>query len=274
MSGHPRAESRPIIGGGFALLIGLAGLAGACVYQGTPDSSGTPRVASTARPGGGTPSPTGSAAGLPAVVYVLTPLGVNLREAPDPASARITTVRQSVQLDVTEGRRVGSQFWLHVRAHQSGVEGWVLNDPELVIDIAVSQAIDTANGVSLLFPSAWTRRVDDPTTTSFLGPATGGETLIVQVVDDPARFRAVPTGGGQPVRDEQLDVYGRTVIMTVYRTPNGFEMAVKVRPLEKDKDKDKRQILFLYQQFGATRTEADPALFKKILSSVVIAAAG
>ena len=263
--------SRGIIGAALGALA-----LGGCVYQGTPDADTTPRVTSTARAGGNLSSPSpspspGATAGAPAAVYVLTPLGVNIREGPDPSAARVTLVRQGVQLDVSESRKVGSQQWLHVKTHTSSVEGWVLNDPDLIIDIPVSQAIDTQNGLSLLFPASWTRRTDDPATTSFLGPATGGETLIVQVVDDVAKYRPVPTGGGQALRDEQLDVYGRTVIMTVYRVTAGFEMAVRIHPLDKDKDKDRRQFLFLYQQYGSNRTEADPALFKRILSSVVIA---
>jgi hypothetical protein len=200
---------------------------------------------------------------------VLTALGLNLRERPDPSANRITTLRQAVQLDVMDAKTVGAQTWLHVKAHSGTTDGWVLNDPALIIDIPVAQAIDTSNGYSILYPQDWSRTADDPATTSFAGST--GDSMSVKVVDDPGKYPQVPTGGGQPVRDEQVDIYGRTAVMNIFRTGGGFEFAAKVAPLDKDKDKDHRHFLFDFQQAG--RPNPEPGRFKQFLGSVVIAPA-
>ena len=73
------------------------------------------------------------------------------------------------------------------------------------------------------------------------------------------------------MRDEQVDIYGRTAVMNIFRTGGGFEFAAKVAPLDKDKDKDHRHFLFDFQQAG--RPNPEPGRFKQFLGSVVIAPA-
>src|SRR5204862_6072965 len=92
----------------------LAACAGGSANAPTP---ATASAAATARP-----SPSASFKAGP--VWVLTPVGLNMRASPDTSAQRLATLQQGVELDVLD-RQPGAQSWLKVRAHDSGtVVGW------------------------------------------------------------------------------------------------------------------------------------------------------
>src|SRR5436853_303922 len=81
--------------------------------------------------------------GLPKAVWVLTPLGLHIRADASTGAAVVATAGEGTELDVSETRQAGDQTWLHVKS-EGGAEGWVLNDPTLVIATPVYTHIDTA----------------------------------------------------------------------------------------------------------------------------------
>jgi len=132
-----------------ASLAAAALLPAAC--SGSAGSGHTASSAATASP----PRPSAATPDL-SPVWVLTPVGLNMRAQPDTTAERLATLGQGTQLDVLD-RQSGAQTWLKVRGHDRGtVVGWVLDTPELLIHRSVASHYDGARGWSVLFPTEWT----------------------------------------------------------------------------------------------------------------------
>jgi Bacterial SH3 domain len=227
-----------------------------CVISSSTSPTPIPSIVVTSRPGAATPTPELTKA------WVLTPLGLNVRQDADLQSTRLSTLPQSLEMEVTESRKVGGQTWLHVRAQSGRVEGWVLDSPELVIHRAVAQHIDA--GWSVLFPDKWAFKEGNPATFTSPPSDPDGGLLLIQTGDDPARLLGTPLASGKEVRAEApIEVYGKTTFITIYQLEaGGFEFATTV------KSDSKKAFLFDFRQ--SARAEADTTLFKQLLSSVTL----
>jgi hypothetical protein len=241
-------------------ILGLAGVAAlllACSSgkQGNTASGATVIVK--------TPPPSASPSGGGSV-WVLAPVGLNLRSEPSASSARVATAARGVQLDVLGSQASGGQTWLHVRSHEAGTEGWVLDQPDLLIHRAVNLHFDSTDGWSILFPAEWTLSAGNPAT--FTGT---GESLLVQVAPQAAGLPASPGAAGRDLRDEgPVDVYGATTFLTVYElNGGGFEYDDVAKFAGGTNQPAARAILFRFHESAAG---ADTSLFKQLLASVVV----
>jgi hypothetical protein len=232
---------------------------GSCVFSegiGRPQPS--PKPTQSPQLVQGTPSPSG-----PPAVWVLAPVGVNLRQDPDTAAPRLTTLRQGAQLDILDSRSVGSRKWLRVRTQSGQFEGWVLDDPELIIKVPVDLHIDSTPGgnYSVLAPRAWTLKPGNPTTyTSPPSDPEGGE-MLIQSGADLDKLPATPTVPAKEQRQEVIEVYGKTGFLTVYKVDaGGWQFVSKIKFKN-------RAYLFLYR---ATKGDGPTDFFKQLLSSVII----
>jgi len=201
-------------------------------------------------------------------VWVVSPVGLNVRSAPDVQAERLATLVQAVRLDISERRTVGSDTWLHVKSEGGNAEGWVLDRPDLVIHRAVSLHVEQATGYSVLFPAEWSPVSGNPAT--FTGPSgRGGGSLLIQTSDDLAKLMPSPVSPGQEVRQESpIEVYGRTTFITLYKmNAGGFEYDVRLQF-----PKSKAAYLFSFKQ--PTGPDADTSLFKQILASVIVPGEG
>ncbi len=196
-------------------------------------------------------------------VWVLTPVGLNVRAEPDPQSQRVATLTQGAKLDVQQSRKFGTQTWLRVRSQSGQVDGWVLDDPDLVIHRAVSQHVESTAGYSNLFPATWTLKSGNPATMTSPPSDPEGGSLLIQSTDDVDKLLATPDSAGKELRQESpIEVYGKTTYLTVYQLDaGGYEFAVRVKFA-------KSAYLFLYKQ--SARPQADTSLFKTLLSSVIV----
>ncbi len=231
----------------------------------------------------GKPSPRTSARSSPAArtsptppfpksVWVLTPLGLNVRADASTSAAKLATVAQGAELSVKDSRMVDSETWLSVHSATAGVDGWVLDRADLVIHLAVSLHIDAALGYSLVFPKTWDLKEGNPTVVT--GPPTdpdGGQ-LLVQEAKDPSQLQSVPTTPGRELRQEgPLEVYGVTTFATIYKLDTGgFEFATQVRWTGSPPGSvTPRAYLLLYRQ--SARSEPDTSLYKQLLAGVAFA---
>lgn len=244
-------KSVPIIEA-LALLVLVTGCGlGDSTPAPTPSVQPSPQVAATP-----SPPPAGSTA-----VYSLPTQGLNLHTAPGRDAPAVTMVRQGVQLDVLASQVVGTETWLHVRAHdKTDVEGWALKDPGLETDTPVDLHTDATLAYSILFPKGWTFKEDSPGQQSFASPSADGR-LIIQVATDIDKLPPVPSTPGQTERQEgPVEVYGKSPVITFYKlTAGGYELAV--------------HFLFAtgraFQLIFRTPT-SDSMLFKQLLASAVI----
>lgn len=240
-----------VSGAGALLLISCVATDGVGPRQASPTRTQSPQVVISPVPSG------------PPAVWVLAPVGVNLRQDADAGSQRLTTLRQGAQLDLLDSRKVGSKTWLHVKTQSGTFEGWVLDDPELVIKIAVDLHIDSTPGgnYSVLAPRAWAVKSGNPATfTSPPSDPEGGE-LLIQTASDVDKLPATPTVPAKEQRQEVVEIYGKTSFLTVYKADaGGWQFVTKVKFKN-------RAYLFLYR---ATKGDGPTDLYKQLLGSVII----
>ena len=233
-----------------------------CVFN----PSSTPGTASAGRQVVTEPPPTVNST---TAVWVVTPLGLNMHSSADVNASVIATVAQGVRLDISEKTTVaGSGTWLHVKS-EGGTEGWVLDQPDLVIHRQVSQHVETSGGWSMLFPTDWSPVSGNPATfTGGSGP--GGGSMLVQTAADPTQIVPTPISPGHELRQESpVEVYGRTTYLTVYKLDaGGFEFDVKTQF-----PKTKVAYLFDFKEPGGTG-DGDTSLFKQLLASVIVPGEG
>lgn len=203
------------------------------------------------------PTPTG-----PAVVWVLSPIGLNVHATADLQGARVAILAQGAPLTVVEQRQAAGQTWLHIRTQSGLVEGWILDSADTVIHRSISQHLDS--GWSILFPEKWTFKEGNPATfTSPPGDPDGG-VLLVQTSDDPNKLLTTPLTAGNELREEApVEVYGKTTFTTIYQlSAGGFEFATTVR------SDSKKAFLFDFKQ--SSRPQPDTTLFNQLLASVIL----
>ena len=246
--------SRIIRGASLASLTAAGVLLAAC-------SGGSANVRSPATASAPiTARPTPSASVDTGPVWVLTPVGLNLRASPDTSSQRLATLQQGVELDVLD-RQAGAQTWLKVRGHESGtVVGWVLDTPELLIHRSVGLHFDPNQGWSTLFPTEWTLS-SAGTQTTFTG---SGQVMSVVLGNDLSNLPATPLSAGKEVRQESpVEIYGKTTYITVYQLDSGgfeYDSSGKFSPT--------KSLLFTFRDAAAR--SSDTSLFKQLLASVIV----
>jgi SH3 domain-containing protein len=244
----------------LALAAALGLLASAGCLSPASSGGGTPASSSRSPSAAATASPAGQ---QPSAVWVLNPVGVNVRSGPDTSADRVTTLTQGARLDVVGQQVANGQTWLHVQSTSGQVQGWVLDRADLLIHVEVAQHIEPA-GWSILFPKAWDLQTGNPTT--FTGPPSDpeGGALLVQTSNSTDHLLSTPrTAGGEVRQESPLEVYGKTTYLTVYKLDaGGWEFAVR---LQYDAN---RAFLFDYRQ--SQRPDADTSLFKQLLTSVIV----
>jgi len=162
-----------------------------------------------------TPSPTLQA------VWILWPLGVNVHQSPATDAPVAAAAEQTQELDVDGSRVVDGKTWLQVHsASDETLKGWVLDDPGLVIHRSIDLQINSDQSWSMAFPTGWNvmpaSGPSGPTT------ATGdGQTLTVDVESPNFTFKA--PAGWTFVKDQEIELYGKTTPLATYKTPTGYE---------------------------------------------------
>jgi hypothetical protein len=232
--------------------LGLAALAACTLNPTSSNTASAPRVEVTRVPA--TPNAPANA------VWVLTPIGVNVRSGPDINSAKLAVIAQGARLDVSERQKAAGQTWLHVKSQSGQVEGWVLDSSDTVIHREVSQHVEQG-AYSNLFPAEWQLNSGNPATMA--APSGGAEqaSLMIQTAPDQGQLPATPIKPGQELRQESdLDLYGHATFLTVYKlNGGGYELAVKTKC---------KTLAYLldYQEGG--HSQPDTSLFKALLSSM------
>lgn len=205
-----------------------------------------------------TPSPSS-----PPAVWVLAPVGVNLRQDPDTAANRLTTLRQGAQLDILESRTVGSRKWLRVRTQSGQFEGWIVDDPDLIVKVPVELHIDSSatGNYSVLAPRGWAVKTGNPSTYTSPPSDPEGAEMLIQTAPDLDKLPSTPTAAAKEQRQEQVEVYGKTGFLTVYKVDaGGWQFASKLKFKN-------RAYLFL---FRTTKGDGVTDFFKQLLSSVIV----
>ena len=190
-------------------------------------------------------SPSPSPSPLVRAVWVLSPLGLNLRDNPDASAKILASIPQGTQVTATDFR-AGTPGWYHV-AYQ-GTTGWIAAKALTSVHPQLAYA-SAAAGYYLLYPSSWqlTDRVPDieidgpgvtpvlpqpgtpapsPTSTAVAGPQ-----LLVHEAKDVNSLGNTPTTPGSLLATDSIEVYGITVVQRTYTlTGNaGLESDVKLK---------------------------------------------
>ena len=201
------------------ILLVVVGLAACDLNPPEPQAQPPPHLITSP---GSTVSPTPALS----AVWILWPLGVNVHGSPATTAPVAATADQTQQLDVDKVQTVGGKPWLQVHSpDDQALKGWVLDDPGLVIHQAVSLQINSDQSWSMVAPPAWTVTLaSGPTGASTISGA--GITMTVDVEAPTPKF----TAPGTFLHDQQIEVYGKTTLLSTYRLADGsYELDARVK---------------------------------------------
>ncbi|HEV3231325.1 MAG TPA: SH3 domain-containing protein [Candidatus Dormibacteraeota bacterium] len=184
------------------------------------------------------PSPSPSA--FLRAVWVLSPIGVNLREGPDRTAKVLNSVPQGTQVTAT-GFSPGDPGWYQVTFN--GQAGWIAAKGLTSVHPQLAYASSGA-GYYLLYPSGWqvTDRGADVEIVGAGGsqapapgasaaiPAPTGPRVYIHEGKDVDSVGNTPTSAGSVLSRDQVEVYGITTLEAVYSlTGGGVEADVRLK---------------------------------------------
>jgi hypothetical protein len=192
------------------------------------------------------PSPVDVLRGL----WVLSPLGLNLRDQPDTSAKVLASVPQGTQLTADQFR-AGDPGWYHV--DYQGVKGWLAataphsNPTRPLVTTHPQLAYGSlAAGYFLLYPSTWTVvdhtpdvEIDAPGAQPITAPSPGASPahgpvtaprLVVHTGKDSDSLGATPTTPGSLLNTITTEVYGITCVERTYSlNGGGIEADIKLQ---------------------------------------------
>jgi Bacterial SH3 domain len=244
---------------GRHVILGLVSVIAVAACSPLP-SSGSP-TASAPRTYGGQPAPSPLTI---TEVWVLSPVGLNLRSDAGTSAQAIGQVNWGERLVVSESRDVGGDRWLHVK-RSTGEEGWVVarfKGEDTVATRAMSQHFADGGLYHNLFPADWALQKGNPSTFTAPPSDKSRSSMLIQTADDASKLQPTPLMPGKPVRDQgPVLVYGITEYFTIYQLDaGGFEFDLKMQA-------SKTGYLFNFRQVGS---QPDPAVFVMLLGTVVL----
>jgi hypothetical protein len=243
--------------------VAAAGIAGCSLSPGPSGQSGG--AASSSRHPTPLPSAAGGRGG--SAVWVLSAVGLNVHGKADETADRVTTLGQGARLLVEGSQKKGSQVWLHVKSESGQTEGWVLDDPQLVIHREIKEYDDPQSAYAFFYPTGWVAQPGNPATFTAPGGDPTGGVLAIQYADDVAKLPQVPLSPGRESSGNEpskpIEVYGVTAFPAVYQTTGGgWEYLV---------EKKIGSRVFLFDFKHPDRPQPDVTLFEQLLSSVTVA---
>jgi hypothetical protein len=233
------------------ILLVAVGLAACDLNPPEPQSQPPPHFIASPEPSV-TPSPTLLA------VWVLWPLGVNVHQAPATTAAVAGAADQSQELDVDSSRAVDGKTWLQVHSSDGALKGWVLDDPGLLIHRHIDLQIDTDQSWSMAFPTGW--NVDPSSGPTGATTLTGdGQTMTIDVEVPTPKF----TAPGAFVKDQEVELYGKTTVLSTYRLADGSYEFVLRRAWDAQ-----RYFTLTYKEPAAANP--DPSLCLQLITGIKV----
>jgi len=201
------------------------------------------------------PSPSGA---LIRALWILSPVGLSLRETPEPGGKPLLTIPQGTQVTATEFR-AGTPGWYHVSFN--GTTGWLADKdirsiPPQALLTARAQLAYSNTGASyyFLYPATWSVQergndveLDGPPpsggapATALATPPSPPANAPLQAGVTPARLTVhfagtvdqlgnVPTSSGANLDTADFEVGGFTAVKRTFSlSSGGYEADIKVR---------------------------------------------
>lgn len=185
-------------------------------------------------------------------LWVLSPVGLKLRDLPNTAGKELATIPQGTKLTATAKQGTDPPWY---QVDYSGTKGWIAsklpksNPPIDLVSIHPQLSFSsTGNGYYFLYPAAWIVtdkgldvEVDAPLVGAAVGttpspvingtPPTGvGPTrLVLHQAADISQLGNIPTSPGSNLETLQVEVGGITSIQHTYQVSGGFEADIKLK---------------------------------------------
>jgi Bacterial SH3 domain len=207
----------------------------------------------------GTPQPSSSAAlispqasgPLLLGIWVLSPVGLKLRDLPNTAGKELATIPQGAKLTATAKQGTDPPWY---QVDYTGTKGWIAgrlprsNPPIDLVSVHPQLSFSNGNGYYLLYPASWMVtdkgldvEVDAPVPGAAGGttppppvitgtpPAGVGPTrLVLHQAADVNQLGNIPTSAGSNLDTMQVEVGGITTIKHTYQVSGGFEADIKL----------------------------------------------
>ena len=188
----------------------LASVPLAACNASTPPTGVATNPPVTGGPTGGA-SPSSSASAASGVRTVLSPLGLNIRQAASVTSARLGTAAQGAVLQVT-GHTSDNGGWYQVQGQT--VTGWITGDPTLTAPGQFTQYQSQDRQFSALYPSDWT--FAESTANVLFHPVNGDQTIVARNGTQLSDFGPGGAAGFNASGQETVIVCGVTANLNEY----------------------------------------------------------
>ena len=206
-------------------------LSGCTLFRSAGETS-APKATPSASAGVARSSPT---PGKPTAVWVLSPLGLNLRDQPNTAANIVTTIAQGTKLQVTDFQS-GDPGWYQVQ--YQGKTGWVAAR-KFTTTRPQNGYSSSAAGYYFTYPADWNYTANgndvevdasgtvspspglNPGAAATPSPAAAGTTrILVHEAGSPGALGQVPSSDGALVARDQIEVFGKTTLKSTYTLNN------------------------------------------------------
>lgn len=203
-------------------------------------------------------------AGTPAVVWVLSPVGLNMHQQPSTSASVVLTLGQGAKLTVLSGQRSAGQNWFHVKTESGNDEGWVVDSDQYLTEESMATLTDNTDNYSMLYPSGWQVKAGNPATLTAPPGSTDAKVLTVAVAANQAALPKVPMSAGTEQQQDEprqpVEIAGVTAFVVVYHDNDGdWEIAAAATCSGK---------AYLFDLTQPDRTQPDLTLFDELISSV------
>lgn len=193
--------------------------------------AGSGNPASSARRSSPTPAP-GQARATSGTLWILPALGLQVHAQPSLTAHRVYTLACGAKVSELQKEHANGQDWLHVRAGGSGVEGWIVDSPQYVIDRSMT-SYSLGGTLSMLYPTTWSVQSGNPAI--FTAPAgdPAGGTLHLQSAPAATSLPNIPMSAGTEDTGSETTVSldGISTQVFVYLTNGGGTEYVVERKL-------------------------------------------
>jgi hypothetical protein len=185
-------------------------------------------------------------------LWVLSPIGLKLRDLPNTAGKELATIPQGTKLTATAKQGTDPPWY---QVDYTGTKGWIAgklpksNPPIDLVSVHPQLSFSNGSGYYFLYPAAWMVtdkgidvEVDAPVPGTAGGttppppaingtppPGVGPTRLVLHQAADISQLGNIPTSPGSNLDTAQVEVGGITTIEHTYQVSGGFEADIKLK---------------------------------------------
>lgn len=145
-----------------------------------------------------------------------------MHSQPSLASKHVYTLACGAQVTAVAEQHAGGQDWVHVHGGRGAVNGWIVDEPQYVINRSMS-SLSLGGTFTMLYPTTWSVQSGNPAILTAPAGDPAGGTLHVQSASEASSLPAVPLAAGteDTSKETSISLDGVPTQVFVYLTNGG-----------------------------------------------------